>query len=274
MTHLFPFSISTCSYFSSFTYKSPYINLIRLRFLPHALNSFFEFYSILSNLVSSHLRPIFPIYSSVLSSPFFLLPFLPSLLLPHTYSHSNHPLYPVSSPYLPSHTTGPLSIPRPQLQCREVPAGTRTWKPLFLWESSSCRYLIFTRSLLSCAIWCERHLFRFKDILFLLFPSSVHFIFQFITCFDLIPHTAKYPRSINVLSLFLSSFVAVCDAQGHSLGPETIRSGRNLDTAVDSIINNFHHENDYFKVSECVHMSVWCVHRQSNQSNYHANRSH
>ena len=53
------------------------------------------------------------------------------------------------------------------------------------------------------------------------------------------------------------------DAEGHSLGPETIRSGRNLDTAVDLIINNFHHENDYFKVSVCACM---CVHRQSNQS--------
>ena len=60
------------------------------------------------------------------------------------------------------------------------------------------------------------------------------------------------------------------DQEGNKLGPETVRAGKNLDTAVNSLISHFHHENDYFKVSKrtclCVYMSahyisVWtCLH--------------
>lgn len=99
--------------------------------------------------------------------------------------------------------------------------------------------------------------FDFKLYPFLLFPSCVHLLFKFIACSYLIQHRAKY-SSIHVLSFFLLLllFSLVSDAEGHSLGLETIRSGRNLDTAVDLIINNFHRENDYFKVSECLYVYV------------------
>ena len=133
-----PSSISTCScsYLSSCTYKSSYIDLVRPQLLPVApkvchLNSF----SIQFNVIFFPLLPSFPFYSSVL--PFFLfIPppslSLPSLFISHNHTHTHTPIILfLLSPllFLPFNATGPLSIPWPQLQCREVPPGTRTWEP-------------------------------------------------------------------------------------------------------------------------------------------------
>ena len=74
-------------------------------------------------------------------------------------------------------------------------------------------------------------------------PSPVHRILKYITQCYFIPH-----QIFLILHFCYYYIFAVSDAECHNLGPETIRAGRNLDAAINSLVSNFHHENDYFKV--------------------------